>query len=172
MDVLGMLENGVLGIGRRPLQLTTMYISHAYSFCLFYLPSRKPKNAKRARDIYVTWQQFNMNESHIQDRIWRIVDGVPLKLGNITIRTTDSDKLLVTGWTKTVHFENLKKDSLLKELEELKSTFSELVATFKELTTVIDKYNLIVEYHMAYDDAGKVGIGLCSELNGELNWYL
>ena len=35
MDVLGMLENGVLGIGRRPLQLTTMYISHAYSFCLF-----------------------------------------------------------------------------------------------------------------------------------------
>ena len=38
MDVLGMLENGVLGIGRRSLQLTTMYISHAYSFCFFYLP--------------------------------------------------------------------------------------------------------------------------------------
>ena len=54
MDVLGMIENGVLGIGRRSLQLTTMYISHAYSFCLFYLPSRKPKNAKRARNIYVT----------------------------------------------------------------------------------------------------------------------
>ena len=35
MDVLGMLENGVLGIGRRSLQLTTMYISHASSLSAF-----------------------------------------------------------------------------------------------------------------------------------------
>ena len=62
MDVLGMLENGVLGIGRRSLQLTTMYISHAYSFCLFYLPSRKPKNAKRARNIYVIVLNLTMKK--------------------------------------------------------------------------------------------------------------
>ncbi|WP_305982173.1 hypothetical protein [Roseivirga thermotolerans] len=113
-----------------------------------------------------------MNESHIRDRIWRIADGVPLNLGNLTIQTTDSDKLLVTGWTNTVHFENIKKDSVLRELEELKATFNELTKTYRDLNTIIEKNNLIVEYHMAYDDAGKVGIGLCSELNGELNWYL
>lgn len=113
-----------------------------------------------------------MNESHIQDRISRIADGVPLKLGNMTIQTTDSDKLLVTGWTQTVHFENIKKDSVLRELEELKATFNDLTETFRDLTTIIEKNDLIVEYHMAYDDAGKAGIGLCSELNGELNWYI
>ena len=31
----------------------TMYISHTSSLSAFYLPSRKPKIAKRARDIYV-----------------------------------------------------------------------------------------------------------------------
>ncbi|PNQ72506.1 hypothetical protein C1T31_12020 [Hanstruepera neustonica] len=113
-----------------------------------------------------------MNESHIQDRIWRIVDGVPLKLSNVTIKTTDSNKLLVTGWTNTVHYENIKKDSVLRELEELKATFNDLTERFVDLKTIIAKNNLVVEFHMAYDDAGKVGIELCSELNGKLNWYL
>lgn len=113
-----------------------------------------------------------MNESHIQDRIWRIADGMPLKLGNMTIQISDSNKLLVTGWTNTVHFENIKKDSVLRELEELKATFNYLIETFADLNTIIERNNLVVEFHIAYDDAGKVGIGLCSELNEKLNWYL
>ncbi len=113
-----------------------------------------------------------MNESYIQDRIWRIADGVPLKLGNMTIRTTDSQKLLVTGWTSTIHFENINKSSVLPELENLKASFNDLTETYDDLNTIIAKNNLEVEFHMAYDDAGKAGIGLCSELKGELNWYL
>ena len=113
-----------------------------------------------------------MNESHIQNRIWRIADGVPLKLGNMTIQTTDSEKLLVTGWTNTVYFENIKKSSVLRELEELKASFNDLTKTYGDLKIIIEKNNLKVEFHMAYDDAGKVGIGLCSELNGNLNWYV
>jgi hypothetical protein len=113
-----------------------------------------------------------MNDRHLQERIWRIADGVPMKLGNMTIRTTGSDKLLVTGWINTIHFENIKKSSVLRELEELKVSFTDLTNTYDDLNTVINRNNLVVEFHMAYDDAGKVGIGLCSELNGELNWYL
>ena len=36
----------------------TMYISHAYSLSAFQLSSRKPKIAKRARDIYVPQRQL------------------------------------------------------------------------------------------------------------------
>jgi hypothetical protein len=90
----------------------------------------------------------------------------------MTVRTSETDKLLVTGWTKTVHFENIIKDSVLKELGELKDSFSELTKTYNDMKSIITGNNLIVEYHMAYDDAGKVGIGLCSEINGTLNWYI
>ncbi len=113
-----------------------------------------------------------MNDSYIQDRIWKIADGVPLKLGNMTIQTTDSEKLLVTGWTRIVHIENFKKTYVLLELKELKASFTDLTETYGGINTIIEKNNLMVEFLMAYDDAGKCGIGLCSELNGELNWYL
>lgn len=113
-----------------------------------------------------------MNQVNIHDRIWRIADGVPLKLGSMTIQTTDSNKLLVTGWINTLRFENINKSSVLRELEELKEAFIDLTETYCDLSTIIKKNNLVVEFHMAYDDAGKVGIGFCSELNGELSWYL
>jgi hypothetical protein len=113
-----------------------------------------------------------MNQVNIHDRIWRIADGLPLKLGSMTIQTTDSDKLLVTGWIHTRHFENINKSSVQRELEELKEAFTDLTKTYCDLNTIIKKNNLAVEFHLAYDDAGKVGIGLCSELNGELKWYL
>jgi NAD-dependent SIR2 family protein deacetylase len=113
-----------------------------------------------------------MNDNQLQERIWRIADGVPLKMGNMTIQTSKSDKLLVTGWTNTVHFENINKSSVLKELEELKLSFTNLTQNYDDLNTIIDMNHLTVEFHMTFDDSGKVGIGLCSELKGELNWYL
>ncbi|MCF8296695.1 MAG: hypothetical protein K9J13_04045 [Saprospiraceae bacterium] len=113
-----------------------------------------------------------MNEEQLKERIWRIADGVPFKLGNMTVRTSEADKLLVTGWTNTIHFENITKDSVMRELRELKESFSELTKTYEDMNSIITGNNLIVEFHMAYDDAGKVGIGLCSEIYGKLNWYL
>ncbi len=113
-----------------------------------------------------------MNKEQLKESIWRIADGVPLKLGSMTIRTTDSGKLLVTGWTNTVHFENINKSSVLRELEELKLSFTDLTKNYDDLNTIIKMNDLAIEFHMAYDDAEKVGIGLCSELNGDLNWYL
>ena len=113
-----------------------------------------------------------MDTEEIRNKIWRIADGIPFKLDNMTIRTTDLGKLLVTGWTNTINFKNIAKDKILQELEELKSSFSDLAKSFNELNSIVKSNNLIIEYHMAYDDAGKVGIGLCSELEGKINWHI
>ncbi len=110
-----------------------------------------------------------MDTEEIRRKIWRIGDGIPFKLDNMTIQTTDSGKLLVTGWTDTINFKNISKEKILQELQELKSSFSDLSKSFNELNEIVK--GLTIEYHMAYDDAGKVGIGLCSELEGKVNWY-
>ena len=112
------------------------------------------------------------SDENIRKRIWLIADGIPLKLDNITVRTNDSGKLLVTGWTNTIHFNNISKENVLQELDDLKSSFSELSKKFPELNDIIKGNDLTIEYHMAYDDSGKVGIGLCSEVEGKLNWYI
>ena len=109
---------------------------------------------------------------NIRERIWLIPDGIPLKLDKMTIRTSDSGKLLVTGWTNTINFNNISKENILQELDALKSSFLDLTKSFNELNNIVKSNNLIIEYHMAYDDAGKVGIGLCSEIDGKLNWYI
>ena len=113
-----------------------------------------------------------MSTDEIRTKIWRIADGIPFKMGNMTIRTTDSEKLLVLGWTDVIYFENITKDKIIQEFGELKSSFSDLRESFSELDDIIKLNNLTVEFHMAYNDYGKVGIGLCSEIEGEINWYI
>jgi hypothetical protein len=113
-----------------------------------------------------------MTADDIRQRIWLIADGIPLKLDSMTIQTTDSNKLLVTGWTNTVNFENITKEKVLSEPRNLKSSFTDLTSSFSELNDIITGNELTVEFHIAYDDSGKVGIGLCSEINGNIKWYL
>lgn len=113
-----------------------------------------------------------MDTDEIQKKIGRIADGIPFHLGNMTIRTTDSDKLMVTGWTNTIYFKNISREKIIIEIKELKQSFFELRSSFKELEDIIINNELQVEFHMAYDDAGKCSIGICSEINGELKWYI
>ena len=90
----------------------------------------------------------------------------------MTIRTTDSGKLMVNGWTNTVHFKNVTRAKTLKELYDLKASYSELASSYKELNDTVENNNLIIEYHISYDDSGKAGIGICSEIEGKLYWYI
>ena len=112
------------------------------------------------------------SDENIRKRIWLIAEGIPLKLDNIFIRTNDSGKLLVTGWTNTINFNNIAKENILQELDDLKSSFSEIVEKFPELNDIVKGNDLTIEYHMSYNDSGKAGIGLCSEIEGKLNWYI
>nr|WP_315177138.1 hypothetical protein [uncultured Flavobacterium sp.] len=113
-----------------------------------------------------------MTRKDIIERIRLVTDGVPLKLDNLTIRTTSSGKLLITGWTNTINFENITKSKILQELDNLKKSYSELAKSFEELNDIVKNNGLTIEYNMAYDDAGKCGIGLCSEIDGKLEWYI
>ena len=90
----------------------------------------------------------------------------------MTIEASKTDKILVTGWTNTILFENISKDSVIGELRNLKDSFIELIDTYNELKSIIKANKLNIEYHMAYNDAGKAGIGLCSEIDGIINWYI
>ena len=112
------------------------------------------------------------SDENIRKRIWLIADGIPLKLDNMTIRTSNSGKLLVTGWTCTINFNKISKENILQELDDLKISFSGLSKSFPELNDIVKGNDLTIEYHIAYDDSGKAGIGLCSEIEGKLNWYI
>ena len=71
-----------------------------------------------------------------------------------------------------MNYKNISKVKILQELQELKSSFLKLSKSFNDLNEIIKRNNLTIEYHMAYDDAGRAGIGLCSELEGKINWYI
>jgi hypothetical protein len=113
-----------------------------------------------------------MDTTQLTERIWRIADGIPLRLDNCTIRINGNGRLLVTGWTDIIYFENITKDKVIQELNELKNNFKALSESFPDLATLIESNNLTIEYHMQYDDNGKAGIGLCSEIDGQINWYI
>lgn len=113
-----------------------------------------------------------MTRNDIIERIRLVTDGVPLKLDNFTIRTTSSGKLLITNRTNTINFENITKSKILQELDNLKKSYSELAKSFKELNDIVKNNSLTIEYHMVYDEAGKCRIGLCSEIDGKLDWYI
>lgn len=108
---------------------------------------------------------------NLKEKIWRIPDGIPLQLGDTTIRI-DHGKFLVTGWVPTINFDNVDRHRVLNELKDLKADFQQLTDLFPELEDIKNRNNLEVEYHMAYDDQGKVAIGLCSEMNGGVQWYI
>jgi len=112
-----------------------------------------------------------MSADEIRAKIWRIADGIPFNIGNMTIRTTDSGKLLVIGLTDVIYFENITKDKVIEEFDALKSSFSDLRESFSELDNIIKLNNLTVEFHMAYND-GKARVGLCSEIDGKINWHI
>jgi hypothetical protein len=115
---------------------------------------------------------FKMEIGELRKKICRIADGIPFKWDNMTIQTTGSGKLLVTGWTNTINFKNISKEKIREELDELKSSFWDLSKLLNELNDIVKSNNLTIEYHMAFDDAGKAGIGLCSEIEGKINWYI
>lgn len=112
-----------------------------------------------------------MNSEQIRERIWSIADGVPLSIENVTIRIDRTGKLLVIGQTNTYYFENVTKEKTLLELQNLKEYFIFLKSQFEELQNLISLNNLMTEYHITFPD-GKNTIGICSEINNEVNWYL
>lgn len=112
------------------------------------------------------------SDKNIRERIWLLPDGIPLKLDSMTVEISGADKLLVTGWTNTINFNNISKENIVQELADLRYSFSDLSKSFAEIIAIVKDNNLTIEYCIAYDDGGKTRITLCSEIEGKFSWYI
>ncbi len=91
-----------------------------------------------------------------------------LKVGDLTLNFKDNRELTVIGWTNFIHFENLTKRQSLIELNEIKDLFRLMLNSSKDLADFVEHKS--IKYFLNYDDAGKCGIGICSEDNGQILW--
>ncbi len=112
-----------------------------------------------------------MTRKDIIERIRLVTDGVPLKLDNLTIRTTSSGKLLITGWTNTINFENITKSKILQELDNLKKSYSELAKSFEELNDIVKNNGLtMLKENKRLPTHATSNLGIW--LNGKISLYL
>jgi len=95
-------------------------------------------------------------------------DNQSLKVGDLTLNFKDNKELIVIGWTNFIHFENLTKRQSLIELNEIKDLFRLMLNSSKDLANFAE--NKTIKYLLCYDDAGKCGIEICSEENGQIFW--
>ena len=93
-----------------------------------------------------------------------------LKVGDLTISLKENKELNVIGWTNFIHFENLTKRQSLIELDEIKNLFRLMLNSSKDLAEYAE--NKTIKYFLNYDDAGKCGIEICSEKNGQIFWQV
>ena len=91
-----------------------------------------------------------------------------LKVGDLTLHFKDNRELKVIGWTNFIHFENLTKQQSLIELNEIKDLFRLMLNSSKDLENFAQ--NKTIKYFLCYNDAGKCGIEICSEDNGQTFW--
>jgi hypothetical protein len=96
-------------------------------------------------------------------------DNQSLKVGDVTLRCENNGELSVTGWTNSIHFENLTKRQSLTELNKIKELFRLMLNSSDDLAKFAE--NKKIKYFLNYDDAGKCGIEICSEENGKTFWH-
>jgi hypothetical protein len=95
-------------------------------------------------------------------------DNQSLNVGDLKLSLKENKELTVIGWTNFIHFENLTKRQSLIELNEIKNLFRLMLNSSKDLTEFAE--NKTLKYFLNYDDAGKCGIEICSEENGQIFW--
>ncbi|MFP5043135.1 hypothetical protein [Parasediminibacterium sp. JCM 36343] len=95
-------------------------------------------------------------------------DNKSLKIGDLTLNLKANNELAVIGWTNFIHFENLTKRQSLIELNEIKDLFRLMLNSSKDFADFAENKTII--YFLNYDDAGKCGIEICSEENGQIFW--
>jgi len=97
-------------------------------------------------------------------------DDQSLKVGDLTLNLSGHNLVRVTGWSRLIQFENITRSVALIEMTEIKALFQLMRSTSKELDKFVE--NKAITYFLQFDDAGKCGILVCTEENGELQWYI
>ena len=115
-----------------------------------------------------------MDTEELLDRIKSslilLTEGNSFKVGDLTFGCKNKKIFSVTGWATTNNLETLTKHKALTELNEIKFLFARMVNASLELSEFIkDKQ---IDYYLGYDDNGKCGIGICSEIDRQINWEI
>lgn len=114
-----------------------------------------------------------MNEVDLKNRIRNAVvilkNNNSFKVGDLTFRAYGKDSFSVTGWTIKDEIKSLTKQDALNELSEIKSLFERMKRVSTELSEFIKHRQ--VEFNLGYD-YGMGGIGICSEIDGQINWEI
>jgi hypothetical protein len=112
-----------------------------------------------------------MTEAEIQNRLKNamllLADLNTYIVGDITLSSKNKNHIGVTGWTNSIALENITKQKALIDLSETKVLFNKMVKSSNDFADFIK--NRQIEYCISYD-YGMGSIGLCSEINGKLNW--
>ena len=112
-------------------------------------------------DNEILWTLKNVNRLLQNNR--------SLKVGELTLSSNDNTELNVIGWTNFIHFENLTKRQSSIELNEIKDMFRLMLNSSRELADFTE--NKAITYFLNFNDAGKCGIEICSEVNGQIFWH-
>lgn len=112
-----------------------------------------------------------MNEEELKDRIRNALlilqDDNSFKVGDLTLSAKDNSSFSVTGWTVKKELTSVTKRSALNKLSEIKSLFNHMLYVSTELSDFLNQRQ--IEYNLGYD-YGMGGIGICSEIGGQIKW--
>ncbi len=113
-----------------------------------------------------------MTEQELKHRIRNAIiflsEKGTFKVGDLNFSTQNKNEFSVIGWTIKTNLKNITKETALTELNETKELFKKMISKSPELASFIN--NKQIEYILSYDDYGKVGIEICSEINGKIKW--
>ncbi len=107
-------------------------------------------------------------QHRIKNAIVLLKDGHPYKVGDMTFQCQNSNHFSVTGWSLKTDIKNITKSNALHELKEIKEIFKRMVLDSQQLFDFLKGRE--VEYLLCFDDFGKAGIDICSEINGLIEW--
>jgi hypothetical protein len=110
-----------------------------------------------------------MKTERINIAIEKLKDGHSFTLDDLRLEI-QANSIIVIGWSKYSNLENLTKHHALKELREIKKSYTRLLEVSSELRNfLVDK---IPEYNLYFDDYGKASIIICSMKNEIVKWEM
>ena len=84
--------------------------------------------------------------SRIKNALILLADGHSFNVGELTFGCKDKNHFSVSGWTNNNLLQNVKRQSALEELKDIKSLFSKMVDASNELSEFIKERK--IEYYL------------------------
>jgi hypothetical protein len=114
-----------------------------------------------------------MDEIELQHRIKNaliiVAENNPFKVGDLIFSSKNEMHFNVSGSTMKNSIESLTHETVIKELDEIKTLFLKMVNLSTELQSFIKNRKL--EYSLIFD-YGMGSLGICTESDGKVKWHM